>query len=680
MGSLIEVSSDLSTKGGNDEEAMSLLDTAFHLLRTPSVDVCSVAAKQVQFAHQRSLSQDSEQKESLAPDMYQEDECDVGPRVLCTPVRADAATCLNNDLALLESFVVFNKAALLDSACQQEESKHLYQLIVCSVQTALQLTFNGPTNKLLELGMRAHNNLGKIHYDEGDEEMALGYFEASVLFARQLSSLTRDYRLEYATVLSNWCRVNWMRGDISDNLYTGLRDVLRIRSSLLSWDHADVAAAHYNVGVAEYARQRSQKACSHLRQYLTVANHRNQDDKERVLDTMPALIHILLIENEGKDDSVSVELVRGLRTLQDKRQDQGPNSSDVASVLNFIGTLLFHKEDFDKALLFFHEELRLEEILAEMNEGISVSVTCNNIGRILQELSRSHEAIEYYRRALKAEYGDISQCSAVKGSTAAKVSKATSIVKDGSPDANLFSTVWYNLGLIHDKLGSYADAICAFEMSLELRKAMLGRDHPDIACLLYNIGVLQMEQQLLNEASLSFREALRIRRVAATGQLNDQQVVNTLEKLASLHKAKGNISGALEASGEILRIQEASSAYDPATRSKEMGIMLRSIAELHHAIGDCDSAVETAKESVRKLQSVIEMHDTNSVMNLVSALLLVGSLYHELYESVKACAVFQQAATILEQATTGFRTRPASLTALMEVTRMLANAHCAPQA
>jgi tetratricopeptide (TPR) repeat protein len=228
-------------------------------------------------------------------------------------------------------------------------------------------------------------------------------------------------------------------------------------------------------------------------------------------------------------------------------------------------------------------------------------------------------------------------------------------------------------------------------MSLELRKIMLGRDHPDIACLLYNIGVLQMEQQQLIEASFSFREALRIRRVASTGQLNDQHVVKTLEKLASLHKAKGNIEGALEASREVLRIQEVSADYDAMARMKEMGVMLRSIAELHHVIGDTNAGIQTALESVNKLHQAVEMHTAKGALaiwaekaldieQLVSSLLLVGSLYHETAEPLQAHAVFQQAATILHHASDGYRTRPSSLDALQEVTRMLAAAQCAPVA
>jgi tetratricopeptide (TPR) repeat protein len=691
IGSLIEFSSELFSQGNDEARALSMLDAAYLLIRTPSNESRAVCLEQL-------LHFSSEQKTSAcgrnidsAPDMYQEDECDVGPRVLQTPSRVAAATYQSNDLVLLESFVVFNKALIHHSTGNHEEAKQLYQHIVNTVQNALQLMVIRPSNKLLELGMRAHNNVGQVYYLQGDEEMSRGHFEASMLFATQLSDLSRDYRLEYANVLSNWCRVNTMRGDISDNLYKGLKEVLRLRSSILPWDHADVAAAHYNVGVAEYARQRSQASTSHLLQYLQVAHSRNKGQEALILDTIPALIHLLLIQNEDKDDGMSLELVRGLRTLQDKRQDQGPKSSDVASVLNFIGTLLFHKEDFENALLFFQEELRLEEALAALDESISVSVTCNNIGRILQELGRSHEAIHYYQQALKSHYGDISQGSVLKGAKACSIAKTDTT--DAPPaTANLYSTVWYNLGLLHDKLGAYAEAISAFNMSLELRQSMLGRDHPDVACLLYNIGVLQMEQQQLKEATFSFREALRIRRVASTGQLNDHHVVKTLEKLASLHKAKGNIEGALEASREVFHIQEASLDYEPITRIKEMGVMLRSIAELHHAIGDTDAAIETATESVRKLQSVVDMYEAKGALahfveksfdveQLVNSLLLVGSIYHETAEPLLAHSIFQRAVVILKTNSAGYRNPPTtSLDALLEVTLMLATGQCAPEA
>ena len=74
---------------------------------------------------------------------------------------------------------------------------------------------------------------GFINYCEGNETLSLASFESSLFFARHLCSVTNDHRLEYANVLSNLSRVSWMRGDVSDNLYKNLQEVLQIRSSLL---------------------------------------------------------------------------------------------------------------------------------------------------------------------------------------------------------------------------------------------------------------------------------------------------------------------------------------------------------------------------------------------------------------------------------------------------------------
>lgn len=562
---LIDVGSDLYKKGC-EQDALAVIDAAYTALHSTSnqesIKNLQVAQQILEESTTTSTTgtaadqpdQPTLEAEDLSnlPDLYLEDECDVGPRVMREPLRLESTVAVSTT-SYLEAALCFNRALIFHDNLDFSEAKRLYETTLHTLQTLLLITPDGktpassiiPSRALLEMGTRAHNNVGHICYLAGDEDVARCHFEASLMCAKQLADSSREDRLAYATVLSNWCRVSWMRGDVGDNLYNGLREVLRIRSSLLRFNHVDVAAAHYNIGVAEYARRRNQHAISHLMHYLHVASERAEAQMDG-LETVPALIYLLLIQNEDKDDSVSQELVRGLRTLQDKRQDQGPDCPEVASVLNFIGTLLFHKEDFDNALLFFREELRLEENLTETTDDISVSVTCNNIGRILQELGNLNEAVHYYQRALKPKYGDISQIRASKGSAISIAKAASADNTESNPSsANLYSTVWYNLGLIHDKLGSYADAICAFEMSLELRREMLGSDHPDIACLLYNIGVLQMEQQLLADASKSFREALRIRRnSAAAGQLNDKHIVKTLEKLSTLHKAKGKIGRA----------------------------------------------------------------------------------------------------------------------------------------
>lgn len=682
---LINAGVELFQRGCYDE-AMNVFDVAFSVTKCPSAEGYAAASKYLERSYESIINHQQQQQQSRATqdneniDLYQEDECDVGPRVLMNPARL----LESQDKTLMEATIVFNKALVCHALCQYSEAKKLYQSVLLVLRTVFASPVTVPSHLLMELGMRAENNIGFINYCEGDEELSLVSFEAALFFAKHLANTSASYQLEYANVLSNKCRVSWMHGDISDTLYQDLCEVLKVRATLLPSDHPDVASSHFNLAMAEHARRCYSQAVPHLLRYLQICA---AGDKE--LDSVPGLVYLMLIRHEDRDDSMSQELVRGLRTLQDKRHDLGPRSAEVASVLNYIGTLLFHQEDFENALLFFQEELRLEDCLAETCDDISTSVTCNNIGRILQELGKFPEAIVYYQRALKTEYGDVSQLS-----FSCKGAKTCTLRFRGHADAsssssNLYSTVWYNLGLIHDKLGSYDDAIFAFEMSLGLRRAMLGPDHPDIACLLYNIGVLRMERQQLQEASECFREALRVRRIGAAGQLNDRHVVKTLEKLSSLHRAKGNIKGALEAANEVLAIQEVSPDYDDMTRMKESGATLRSISELHHAVGDLTSSMKTATASVHNLRSVVVSPANNShpelleqianVEQLASSLLLLGSLYHESCEPVEASLILEEASAILARAVNS-TVYSHSLAGLQEVTRMLASSHCAPEA
>lgn len=726
-GSLVSLGSVILTKGNHDDKAMAIFDAAHSIISSSSDSSLSSLRAIISKNHKmgnRVLSSPSVKAEpsslpvQLPPDLYEEDECDVGPRILKTPVAADFYTTQNS--IFLEAIILFNKGLVYHAKGCLSEAKQLYEVVSFTAQNVLCVTTRVPSTAFMELAMRTHNNLGLINYLERKEGAAAANFETSIHFAKHLAESTKAYRLEYATALSNWCRVIWMRGDISDTLYKVLNEVLRIRGNLLAWDHPDVAAARYNVAVAEYARHDGQKAVPHLLKYLAISTHRSKNRNLDDLDAIPALIVLLLIQNDEKADNVSMELVRGLRTIQDKRQDEGRHSPELASVLNFVGTLLFHQKDFENSLIFFREELRLEEGnshacrsdgFAQFDETTSVSVTCNNIGRILQELGRFLEAIFYYERALKAGCSDVSEVPPVSHKAAslrvaASSTKLAAARGDASESSfastNLYSTVWYNLGLIHDKLGSYDRAISAFEMSLRLRQEMFGPDHPDISCLLYNIGVLQMDQQQLNDASATFRKALRIRRNGATGQLNDRHIIKTLERLATMHEAKGNVSSALEAFKQVLAILEMSTEFDELSRMKEMGATLRSIADFHQAVNDLSSAVQAATNSVHKLRMAAELENhqhlrcmnsenislLESIANmeqLVSSLLLVGSLHHEMCEPLQAETVLREAATIVQHANTAadeihFTARPSSLYALQEVTFMLATCHCAPQA
>ncbi len=690
--------------------ASSSFDTALSILELPLR--CSLAMesleKECNILYLHTSSDRPIEPTTYPPDIYEEDECDVGPRMMREPILPDFVSEENGPI--LEAIIFFNKGLLYHKMGNFLIARKMFETSAFAVQTML--GFTPASTTFLRLAMCAHNNLGVLSYIECKEGVAAASFEAAAQFGKHLVSTLDMYKLDYATAISNWCRVNWMRGDIGLNLYFPLEEILRIRSESLTWDHIDVAAAHYNVAVAEYSRQNNQKAIIHIKQYLAITTQRAEFGLND-LNSVPASIYQLLIENEEKIDCPSQELVRGLRALQEKRQEFGPNSLEVACILNYVGTLLFHLQDFERAIIFFHEELRLEDAPERVRndsrtvnpdaqyETTSITVTCNNIGRILQELGKYKEALSYYYRALQPVYGDV---ATHLRNPSKEFSELISLPVRFPSSCNLYSTVWYNLGLIHDKLECYNEAINAFKVALQLRKALLGNNHSDVACLLYNIGVLQMEQQRLDDATVSFREALSIRRVTSPGRLNDRHVVKTLVKLAALHRDAGNVHGAMDVAKEIFAIQIVTSEYDEISRMKEVGATLRFSGELHHSIGDLHTAITLSIDSVSKLRIAADLSAKQQSQSLdpfdesllikdrianieqfVLTLLLLGSLYYEIGDPLNATTVLNEAAIIVQGTVTSSTLCPAipipsTLFALQEVTTMLGTFQCAPMA
>merc|ERR1711971_61721 len=268
---------------------------------------------------------------------------------------------------------------------------------------------------------------------------------------------------------------------------------------------------------------------------------------------------------------------------------------------------------------------------------------------------------------------------------------------------NLYSTVWYNLGLIHDKMGAFKEAIRAFRMSLKLRRAMLGHEHSDVSCLLYNIGVLQMEQNLLVEATQSFREALAHRHVSGKGQLKDHDVIKTLRKLSSLHKSKGNLKDALEANRDILSVLTTSTDFKHTTRDRKIAVVMRDIAELNQSQGNLQVALENAVSSANLFRSVrttaaldrkIENNDMiidnteddddkegiTFLEEETNSLLLVGSLQHESCDPLRAQVAFSETSRLLHSTLSASAKSAPDLLPLLEVSAILASPYCAAQA
>lgn len=617
-------------------------------------------------------------KSPISPDLYEQGKCDVGPRLLNQPV---CPSRLNNvtSLSFLQAIIMFNKGLVCHSKGQLDLAETFYRSV--SDMASSLMAFDSPTTDQItvtELTMRAYNNLGVLYY-RNHLEMAEPAIRASVQFAKQLASYhpTR-YNLEYATVLSNYCRILFMRGDQQSILHH-VQEIARLRRTMLPMEHADVAAAIWNVGATMYHTGQNKTATFYLMQYLGIASQRSLEDGIVELDAVPALVLLLIIQNKEKSSQLSQELVAGLCNLSGKRRDEGRSSPEVASILNYIGTILFHQQEYHHALVFFLEELRLEDkkqddMAMHSSSPSVISVTCNNVGRIMQELGRYKEAVFFYERSLKEWYGADETRQGIDAQLQFSQEKIHQS-KNKNAVINLYSTVWYNLGLISDKVGSFDDAMHAFQMALALRKLMVGSYHADVACLLYNIGVLQMEKDRLDDAYESLVQALRIRSSCDAGQLSDEHLVRTLQKLACLLKAKNHWHKALETYEEIIEIHESSPT---SSLLLEAGQAWNAIAEIYHARNDMLEAIDATTRGVACLRRVFDpTKPLECAEQLIGALLLQASLYHEVAEPIRAGSIIHEA---LELARPLQGTNVASLTSLLDLTFLLSKWHCAPVA
>jgi len=608
------------------------------------------------------------------PDTYLEGECDVGPRPIRSPLHLVVAPKEQS----LQLAVLFNTAIVLQSSFKLEEALGFYEECARFFSVTAQREIATTDGEWLShVGMILHNNIGQLFYCLGREESAQYHFAQSRMWSQKTVADDHSSRLIRATCMSNYGRTKWMLGSVDDEAYELCREVLRLRSSVLPEGHIDIACARYNLGIMAYAQHDKGLATEHLRAYLSASSVTNN---ERILDPIPAIAYIVLMENEEKCDAVSHELVRAVRGLQDKRDDLGAEHAEIASLLNYIGTILFHRRELESAILFYKEELRLEERLGRSEPSINVSVTYNNIGRILQELGQLPEAIGCYQQALKSDLASGSEhdfASSFAGGHA-NLPLDPNVSDDTK---NLFSTIWYNLGLIYDRMGSRTEAISAFQMSLELRMALLGGDHPDVACLWYNIGTLQMEQEQVELASLALRQALRIQRLRGFGH-DPQHAMNSLQKLSKLQKSHGDIDGALMTFQEMANVQESIHS------THALGNTFLEIADLFHSKGDLNQALRHSYQSCDALRSCVlvansfsfEM-DMKATEDFSKALLMTASLLHESCEPVQANEVLLKVFECLQVASARYGgTLTRSIESIKEVCRGIVSSQCAPGA
>ena len=120
-------------------------------------------------------------------------------------------------------------------------------------------------------------------------------------------------------------------------------------------------------------------------------------------------------------------------------------------------------------------------------------------------------------------------------------SKAIELEKELGLEADL-ATNLNNLAVLYKSQGRYSEAEPLYLQALELRKRLLGEDHPDVATSLNNLAVLYNSQGRYSESETLFLQALELRK-RLLGE-DHPYVATSLNNLASVYNKQGRYSEA----------------------------------------------------------------------------------------------------------------------------------------
>lgn len=121
-------------------------------------------------------------------------------------------------------------------------------------------------------------------------------------------------------------------------------------------------------------------------------------------------------------------------------------------------------------------------------------------------------------------------------------------------DHHTIATTYNNIGWIHERLGSYYEALEYHYKAMAIRLRLFGTDNPATAQSLNNIGMVYLAQSRYAEALENLRNALSIRKETLTDTHPD--IAQSYNNIGFAYYQQGKYSEALEYYSEALVIQK----------------------------------------------------------------------------------------------------------------------------
>ncbi|MFL6235128.1 MAG: tetratricopeptide repeat protein [Thermoanaerobaculia bacterium] len=277
---------------------------------------------------------------------------------------------------------------------------------------------------------------------------------------------------------------------------------------------------HTELGLYDEARPLLQEA-------LAIRERRGEP-----LEVAATLVRLgALARLSGKADAVPLFK----RALAIREARLGPESVEVADVLNDLGTALAAQRRFDDAEVALRRSLAVQERLWGDRDP-RVAKTLHNLSGVALYRGRLDESERLLRRALAIREA---------------VLPADDLDLAGSREA---------LALLLSQQGRSAEAVRLLELQVPIAEKIYGPEHPELARILLNLSLARVAlgedaapRELL-ERALAIDEK--------TLQHHHRQLVRTLAELADLHSSHGRYAEAEPLYQRLIELRHEGAPYD----------------------------------------------------------------------------------------------------------------------
>ncbi|MEX1364755.1 MAG: serine/threonine-protein kinase [Nannocystaceae bacterium] len=196
------------------------------------------------------------------------------------------------------------------------------------------------------------------------------------------------------------------------------------------------------------------------------------------------------------------------------------------------------------------------------------------------------------------------------------------------------------MGLITLGQGAYDDAASWYRRAVRLEAARSGREHPQVASSVENLGTVAWFQGDYEEAARRYEEAYAIRKVALGP--NNPNTINTVMNLALIDEIRGDYEAAVLKHEQAVAGFEATLGHDHPRTAQAIGNLAVTLSEM----GQWERSIALNRESLKIYEAALGPDHPavgNALHNLASGLTDV-----ERYE--EALALHERALQIVHKA------------------------------